>query len=213
VTRSTTTGPLRRAVSIVLAVGTSTIALGCMREAVDSGPLNACAPPGGRFEAASRDDIVGWASRLPYSLDTTLAYVYGFAASDSVRIEPVDSARAATGSPKGCVIARLTSARAFPGSGIGVGRNYIWVDSVPGGYRSVIIPENSSLSIALHPLDLHAHTLGGAPPASVGAVGYCDYCSKTVRVWCRSALDSAGATRLMEPGELEALRGGGGPRG
>jgi hypothetical protein len=210
VTRSTTTGPLRRAVSIAFAVGISAIALGCTRAADDSGPLSACTPPRGSFEGSSRDDIVRWASRLPYSLDTTLAYVYGFAASDSVRIEPVDSARAATGSPKGCVIARLTSARAYPGSGIGVGRNYIWVDSVPGGYRSVIIAENPSMSITLHRLQLHAHTLGGAPPAQVGSFGYCDYCTKT-KVWCRSALDSAGATRLRDPRELESLRGGGGP--
>jgi hypothetical protein len=164
--------------------------------AVTAGP-NACNPPGGHIESASRSDVVSWASGLPYAApDPARAYVYGFPPGDSVVIESVNAASVSTLSPSGCVIARLTSGVARPASGIGVGKNYIWVDSLTGGTKTVIIPEDTTVSITVHAVGLHAHTASDPPIAQVGALGYCGYCDKTARTWCRAGLDSLGTTSL-----------------
>jgi hypothetical protein len=99
----------------------------------------------------------------------------------------------------------LRSARALPASGIGIGRTYVWVDSLTGGYKTVLIPEDTAISITVHGLGVHAHTRGDAPVARVGALGYCGYCDSTARKWCRSGLDSMSTTQLID---LKALSGG-----
>lgn len=196
--RATATIPSRR--SIVLLAGAVFTMLGsdCFdRSPAVTAGVSACNPPGGRIETTSRSDMVTWASGLPYAAaDPARSYVYGFPPGDSVVIESVNSASVSTLSPSGCVIARLTSDVARPASGIGVGKNYIWVDSLTGGTQTVIIPEDTTVSITVHAVALHSHNPGDAPIAQVGALGYCGYCDKTARTWCRAGLDSLGTTSL-----------------
>ena len=196
--RATATNSSRR--SIVLLAGAVFAMLGsdCFhRSAAVIAGLDACIPPGGHIETASRNDVLSWASRLPYgAANPARAYVYGFAPSDSVVIQAVDSASVSSLSPHGCVIARLTSGVARPASGIGVGYNYIWVDSLTGGAKTVIIPADTTVSITVHAVALHAHTASGSTIPQVGTLGFCGYCDKTARTWCRAGLDSLGTTRI-----------------
>ena len=192
-----------------VSVSLSKVRSGDARPAVLSHP---CSPPGGRFDRASRQTLVGWAEGLTYvPRDSTRAFVYGFAPSDSVSIEAavVDAAGPQWDSPWGCITARLTSARAFPALGIGVGRNYLWADTLGGAYRTVVIPADSTVAIVVHPLVVHSHVAGATPPPRVGTVGVCGQCQ---RYWCRSGFGSIGIARLMEPRELERLRTNAGVR-
>lgn len=186
--------------SVVIVAGIVLTLAGCdwfARDTTVAAGSSACSPPGGRIESASRSDVVSWASGLPYaSANPALAYVYGFAPSESVVIQSVDTAGVSALSPSGCVMARLTSAAARPSSGIGVGANYIWVDSLTGGPKVVIIPEDTTVSITVHAVGLHSHMVGDAPIAQVGMLGFCGYCDKTGRTWCRAGLDSLGTTSL-----------------
>ena len=125
--RPTATLALHR--SAVILAGTLVVILGsgCLKDtAVVTTTPSACAPPGGSIATASRSDVATWASALPFvPASPSRAYVYGFASSDSVVIEAVDTVHFTTLAPKGCLIARLTSAVARPALGIGAGANYI----------------------------------------------------------------------------------------
>lgn len=194
------------ACSLVFGIAVAVVASACMRESQQQGGSNACSPPGGEFDDASRQSIVAWAGGLNYHPhDATYAFVYGFAPGDSVRIQAavLDTTGSGGSSPRRCIYARITSAQAFPALGIGAGVNYLWADSLAGGDRSVIIPADSTRPMTVHPLVLHSHALGAPPPAQVGMYGSCGQC-KTY--WCRAGLDSVGAASLMEPRELERLR-------
>jgi hypothetical protein len=204
VTRSATAGSLPHALSVVLGVAIPVIGSACRSATV---PADACRPPGGRIDASSRSDFMAWAGGLSYlPRDSTRAFVYGFP-RDSVRIEAVSQTAGPQGqSIRGCVYARLTSVRAYPALGIGTGANYLWTDSLPGGYRSVTIPADSAIPITVHPLVLHAHTPGAPPPPQIGAYGGCAQCKQW---WCRTGLDSIGVARMTRPDELSRLRAGG----
>ena len=196
--RATATLALRR--SLVIAAGVVLTLTGCdwfARDRPVAAGSSACTPPGGRIESASRSDVVSWASGLPYApANPALAYVYGFAPSESVVIQSVDTTGVSALSPSGCVMARLTTAVARPSSGIGVGTNYIWVDSLTGGAKVVIIPEDTTVSMTIHAVGLHSHMAGDPPIAQVGTLGFCGYCDKTGRTWCRAGLDSLGTTSI-----------------
>lgn len=196
--RATATIALRR--SLVIAAGVVVPLTGCdwfARERPVAAGSSACTPPGGRIESASRSDVVSWASGLPYApANPALAYVYGFAPSESVVIQSVDTTGVSALSPSGCVMARLTTTVARPSSGIGVGTNYIWVDSLTGGAKIVIIPEDTTVSMTIHAVGLHSHMAGDPPIAQVGTLGFCGYCDKTGRTWCRAGLDSLGTTSI-----------------
>jgi len=199
VSRPTATPALHR--SAVILAGTIVVMLGsgCAKDTavITTTTPSACTPPGGSIATASRSDVATWASTLPFvAADPSRAYVYGFAASDSVVIEAVDTVHLRTLAPKGCVIARLTSAVARPASGIGAGANYIWVDSLTGGYKTVLIPADTTVSMTMHALAVHNHTLGDPAIAPVGALGFCGYCDKDARKWCRAGLDSASTTSI-----------------
>ncbi len=177
-------------IGTVLAIGVH----GCGGESALMIAASACAPPAG-IAASSRSSLVDWADGISYaSGDTALAYVYGFSASDSVIIQAVDSADA--GTPAGCIMARLTSGVARPASGIGAGRTYVWIDSITSGYRAVLIPEDSSVAMTVHPLTVHSHLPGDPPPPTIGTLGFCGYCDYTAKRWCRGGLDSVSTTEL-----------------
>ena len=101
----------------------------------------ACQPPGGQMAALSRANFVAWAGTLSYRApDASRAYLYGFAPGDSARIEAAEEAGGSS-----CVIARLTSAHAYPGFGIGAGTNYVVVDSGSAGYTARVIAVDSTV--------------------------------------------------------------------
>ena len=171
---------------------------GQQREAVRA---TASSPPGGEMAALSRAQIATWASTLSYNApDTTLAIIYGFAAGDSARIEPVEDAGGTS-----YVAARLTTANAYPAVGIGAGVNYVVIDSGSGGYNAVIIAADSSVGMRVHRVVRHAHEEGAAPPPRVGSMGVCTRVGCT-RVWCRFSLDSLRTDSLARPRDLDLIR-------
>jgi hypothetical protein len=153
-----------------------------------AGGSQQCTPPGDSYRGA-RGAFVSWAEDMSYQADSSRAYVYGFTAADSVRIEAavLDTAGPGGLSPYGCVYARITSARAVPARGIAAGANYLMVDSVGGAARTVVIPAETGAPITTHAVVLHAHTEGSPPPAAVGTSGSCGQCKK---MWCRATFDS-----------------------
>ena len=201
--RATAIIPAHRSVVILAGAVLTLLGSGCLKDtAVTAGP-NACSPPGGEIATASRSSVASWASGLPYApADPARAYVYGFTPSDSVVIQAIDTASASTLAPKGCVIARLTSGVARPASGIGVGANYIWVDSLTGGYKTVLIPSDTTVSMTVHAVGVHDHMPGDPAIAPVGMLGFCGYCDKDGRKWCRAGLDTLSTTSIASFSEL-----------
>jgi hypothetical protein len=202
VTRPATIGSLSPRRALVLGISLSAIAHGCGRDRAVSAAA-ACSPPGGEFASLSRMEIIRWAGDVSYEeADPSRAYVYGFAPTDPVRIEA-----AGNRAGRGCIIARLTSARAFPAMGIGVGRSYVWAESLGVGHRAVIIPEDSTISLTVLPLALHDHVPGGAPPPTVGALGGCvSLCGVGGKKWCRFPGDTTRSESIAIPRDLDRLR-------
>ena len=205
--------PVRRELFTVLGIVLVAIASAC--GSPDSGGSSgdtgagseasaaAACSPGGRIDSMSRTAIVTWAGRVRYLPPSpSLAYVYGFAAADSVRIQAAEER-----SGRACVIARLTSGRAYPAVGIGRGDNYVFAESLAAGYKAVIIAADSALPITVLPLALHAHVEGGSPPDPVGLLGSCVAgCGLGGRTWCRFPFDSTRADVYERPLDLERLR-------
>lgn len=201
-TRPATIGSLSPKRALALGIALSAAAYGCSRDRSVSAAA-ACSPPDGKFASLSRTAIIRWAGAVSYEEpDPSRAYVYGFALADPVRIEA-----AANRAGRGCLIARITSARAFPAMGIGVGRSYVWAESLGVGHRAVIIPEDSAMSLTVLPLALHDHVPGAAPPATVGALGGCvSGCGEFGRKWCRFLGDTTRSESIALPRDLERLR-------
>jgi hypothetical protein len=178
------------------------MAYGCSRDPAVSAAA-ACRPPGGGFQTMSRTDLVTWANGLTYQPpNPASAYVYGFAPSDSVRIEGTDN-RAG----RACLLARVTSPRTYPALGIAAGRSYVWIDSLADGYRTFITAEDSTAAMRVVPLALHDHLPGAQPPPSVGAFGGCvAECGEGGKKWCRFAFDTSRTASLMRPLDRERPR-------
>lgn len=59
--------------------------------------------------------------------------------------------------PRGTVIARITSAGAYPQLGIAPGVNYVWVDNVAGRTRQLIIPADTTYPVRWLRVVPHQH--------------------------------------------------------
>jgi hypothetical protein len=156
----------------------------------------------------SRAALITWAGRVRYLPPSRAnGYAYGFADSDSVRVEAAED-RAG----RACVIARLTSGRAFRPVGIGAGVNYVFADSFAAGYKAVIIPTDTRVPITVLPLVLHPHEPGASPPPDTdGLLGTCiPGCGLGGRTWCRFPFDSTRAEAFLRPQDLSRLRTAGG---
>jgi hypothetical protein len=205
--------PVRRELFTVLGIMLVAIAFACgspesddtsgESAAASGASVAAACSPGGRIDSMSRTAIVTWAGHVRYlPASPTLAYVYGFAAADSVRIQAAEER-----SGRACVIARLTSGRAFPTIGIARGDNYVFAESLATGYKAMIIAADSAVPITVHSIALHAHVEGGAPPDPVGLLGSCiQSCGVGGRTWCRLPFDSTRAESYARPLDLERLR-------
>ena len=198
--------PVVRDLCTVVGVALASVAYGCPPTAEGPQLAPACTAPEGRIARASRASIIDWANRVTYlPSGSTGAYVYGFAAGDSVRIEAADN-RAG----RGCIVARLTSRTAYPAMGIGAGRSYVLVDSVSGRYRAVIIAENASVPMTVLPVALHTHVLGAPAPEPVSLLGGCvPGCGSGGRYWCRFPGDTTRTQSILSPEQLDRLPSGG----
>lgn len=176
--------------------------------AVAGAPL-ACNPRWtGRIETIARAEVLEWAAELTFSArDTTRSRLNGFGAGAEMRlVGGLDTLGVCLPTARGCIIARITSARAQPRLGIGAGRNYVWADSAGDAGRVVIIPEDRTVPVRVHRLRHHRFTPGGPLPAAraPGGCGWCgDHC------WCEWTTDTTSTSILRLPGEEDLIRPGG----
>ncbi len=57
----------------------------------------------------------------------------------------------------GRIVARITTDGPYPELGLATGENYMWVDSVQGGWRVVFVPADSSQPMASRPMGYREH--------------------------------------------------------
>ncbi len=95
---------------------------------------------------------------------------------------------------RGRIVARIESDGAYAERGIPAGVSYVWVDSSSSGWRSVIVPEDSSQPMAVKPIHFTRHgrtETVSEPPAQArwtwwaasGGMGECFMCMPP-EYWC-----------------------------
>ena len=78
----------------------------------------------------------------------------------------------------GCLIARVHSATADPGLGLGAGWNYVWADST-NPYTATMVPEQEGVAVTEFRLSLEN---GEPAPGTIASPRY--ICSDCGNDWC-----------------------------
>jgi hypothetical protein len=151
-----------------LSVAVAALALaGCPPREV--APAGTAAPPfaGSPVGEVPRGEFLGYARSLAYDTARAAGDQQPLPLWDeagavvrhvTVRVEPERGAaflsRAELGA--GRIIARYQARSAYPPLGIPAGRSYVWVDSLGGSFREVVVPDGEGPVVEM-PLEIEAH--------------------------------------------------------
>jgi len=127
-------------------------------------PAATAAPPfSERVETVPRDTILAYAGRLAFdtSIAASDAQHLTLRRDDATVVGPFAQIAPERGAgslsraqlASGRIIARVSASDAYPPLGLSRGVNYLWVDSVPSGWRGVIVPANPVEQLQTMPLD------------------------------------------------------------
>jgi hypothetical protein len=91
----------------------------------------------------------------------------------------------------GRVVARIVTNGPVPEMGLATGTNYVWVDSVGGSFRLVMVPEDATQPVRWTPLKFREHRRAGPvaaePPTARftgGVEGRVETCWPCWLTWC-----------------------------